>query len=314
MSDLIKFSFMMVVTLAVVVLIFGTTAGFTFPAAYEYKGTIILLSLFGTIAFIYTYIRPDDILSRPSWSIFVYSLFIPVGFMFSYLMGSLNMPLADALFAKTDAMLGFHWGDSFAAFGTLPPWTAKSALAIYHSGLYVMLAVVALLVFTARRHRLDEFVTLFILTGIVTSAVSGFLPAANAFEYFKPDPILSQQLAPAVGPGYMADFFALRDGSLRVFKLLDSQGIVSFPSFHTITALLLIYATRGMGLLFAASLTWNSSIIITTPLYGAHYLTDVIGGAVITILAVVLVKRLEPWLAEVFSRSSPQTELRPQNM
>lgn len=312
MTVLMKFSLTLVSLLALSVYVIGSAYSFSFPPIIEYKGTIILVSLFGSLAVVYTYFRPEKIISPPCWSITVYSLFIPPSIMLTQVVGSFNYPLTDKYLAGFDRLLGFEWPVAMAAFAKLPEWVSEFTTSLYDSSMLISVLVVLYLIFTRKNRRLDEFVTYFIIAGIITVAISGFAPAESAIEYFKLDDEVYKRLSPIVGNGYMNDFYSLRDGSLRELKVIETRGIISFPSFHTINALLLIYIMRGNGLLFALTAIWNIGIVLTTPFDGAHYLTDLIGGALVLTLTVYLVRVLEPHLSLIYSTRNSDQKLVPQ--
>lgn len=63
-------------------------------------------------------------------------------------------------------------------------------------------------------------------------------------------------------------------------------GMIAFPSFHVIWALLLCYALRGKKWLFYPAVIINLVVILSTLLLGWHYLIDV-GAAVILVFITV---------------------------
>lgn len=52
-----------------------------------------------------------------------------------------------------------------------------------------------------------------------------------------------------------------------------------------------IYCCRGVPALLAVSLTVNILMIASTPIYGAHYLVDVIAGAGVALAIILLYRR-----------------------
>jgi membrane-associated phospholipid phosphatase len=81
------------------------------------------------------------------------------------------------------------------------------------------------------------------------------------------------------------------------------EGLISFPSFHTANAILFIWALWPLRLLRPVILVVNVLLIASTPLAGAHYLVDLIGGAVVAVGAI--------WLTSWLVRSPPATALVP---
>jgi membrane-associated phospholipid phosphatase len=77
-------------------------------------------------------------------------------------------------------------------------------------------------------------------------------------------------------------------------------GIASFPSFHTITGLLMLYACRGHRVLTALALVYVPIMISSTPLVGGHYFADLVSGTALVIVSILALK---------WARSSPADRL-----
>ena len=81
---------------------------------------------------------------------------------------------------------------------------------------------------------------------------------------------------------------AQHDTSLRFYDVhhfihttITDGGLIAFPSFHVIWAILLTNACRAKKIFFYPVALFNLLLITSTVLLGWHYLTDVIGGAVL---------------------------------
>ena len=66
----------------------------------------------------------------------------------------------------------------------------------------------------------------------------------------------------------------------------DSSGIVSFPSFHTIWAVLSSYALWGFRFLRWPSVICAVLIILSTMTTGWHYFADVLGGLILAFVSI----------------------------
>ena len=78
---------------------------------------------------------------------------------------------------------------------------------------------------------------------------------------------------------YLEHFRELRAGARSGLSFLDAEGLITFPSFHTVWALLLVAACPRP--LKAASVVLNSAVIVATLTTGWHYLSDVLAGIVV---------------------------------
>jgi membrane-associated phospholipid phosphatase len=100
-------------------------------------------------------------------------------------------------------------------------------------------------------------------------------------------------------PGWLVVFVALRDGSLSSFALLHMTGIVTFPSFHTALAIVLIYVHRPPLPSFVPLMILNVVMLVAIPFAGHHYLVDMIAGAGVAAISIAIVRlAIRPSLSE----------------
>ncbi len=204
----------------------------------------------------------------------------------TYAVATLRWPWCDNQLAAFDATFGL-------SAGALVHWTAEHPAfdflmrLVYSSVFPQIILVVVVLGFAADR-RLDIFLIRFMLGGLLTSAIFAFLPAQGTCVYFgtpTPDhyvPVLSE-------------LDRLRRGVAYV-SWRDAQGIVTFPSFHTIWAVLLIAAFRGRKLFWPVAIL-NSLVLLSCVTTGMHYFVDVLGGLIVTVIAIIATQPLVAGLA-----------------
>ena len=84
---------------------------------------------------------------------------------------------------------------------------------------------------------------------------------------------------------YISHFLALRDGSMKMLALGSTEGLIVFPSFHTVMSVLMILALRGCGPMFwLGGFVQHMLILMTVPLDGGHYLADMVAGILVAVL------------------------------
>jgi len=93
----------------------------------------------------------------------------------------------------------------------------------------------------------------------------------------------------------------LRDHVVHVVDLGALRGIVCTPSFHTTSALLYIAAAWRVRVLRVPLIVLNCAMLLSTPVEGTHYLADMLGGALVAAIALVLTTLTEIAAAEVRS-------------
>lgn len=211
----------------------------------------------------------------------------------TYLAAHAGLALRDAQFDRLDRALGFAWIDWYRF--TLRYKAFDQFLAIaYFSLIWQILFCIFYLSRAERLGRLRELLLLAVATIIVTSIASALWPAEGTFAYLNVD------LARAI---HLPHYRQLHAGGDTVFAVAAMKGIVTFPSYHTVLAILLAYAFRGYGWLFLCMVALNLAMLLATPSYGGHYLVDMLAGGAIAAVAIVLMRaaqrRVGPgaWLA-----------------
>ena len=216
---------------------------------------------------------------------------LATGGALSYLMTAADLPLWDAQLARLDRDLGFAWLRFLDATNS-SPLLATLLVRVYQSiGPVAQLAFVWLAL-TRRGDRLAELIAVLSLSTIALCAGMGLVPAAGGFAYYGPAPRLFANFA-VHGEmwSFSHAFTMLRDGSLTVIDLSELQGVVSFPSFHTMLGVMTAYALRDTRWLFIPVLVLNGAMIVSTMPVGGHHLVDVVAGAALTLGAILLVRR-----------------------
>lgn len=92
---------------------------------------------------------------------------------------------------------------------------------------------------------------------------------------------------------WRGQFHAVRSGEPMVFGTFPLMGLVTFPSYHTCMGLIIIWCSRGHPLTLAAGGVAGLGVIAVTPVFGGHYFVDLLGGAAVMLVLVLLWHR--PW-------------------
>jgi PAP2 superfamily len=79
----------------------------------------------------------------------------------------------------------------------------------------------------------------------------------------------------------MKTLMMIRNGEWADFDFAHVEGIISFPSFHTTLAILLVYGARHHRWLLAVLVPLNMLLIAAALSVGGHYLVDLPAGAAV---------------------------------
>lgn len=196
----------------------------------------------------------------------------------TYLAIGAGYPLIDSKLAAFDAMIGFDWL-AHTAWVNERPWATGLLTWTYNQLLTVMVATLVFLLATQRFERLREVILLMGLTAISGVFFVVYTPAVGAYAFYDPAPELISNIPQLAGRYHLPHFTALRDGTMSTINLSTTMGIVTFPSFHTITPVMCTWAVRGTWF-FWIVLPLTIIMVISTLSIGGHYLADVLAGLV----------------------------------
>jgi membrane-associated phospholipid phosphatase len=203
----------------------------------------------------------------------------------SYVAASFAFPMQDANLLAIDRMLGFD-GRAYLSFVNDHPTLAMWLQAGYGMIAWPVFAIPIILSAARRYARMQEFILAFALALSVTILISVFLPALGIFS-LGAGPETYPNIPPVAYLDLARDVPLVRDGSLRHLELLGLSGLVAFPSFHTASAILYLWALWPVRWIRPVAIVANVVMLAATPVDGAHYLVDILGGAVVGVLAIM---------------------------
>jgi PAP2 superfamily len=210
----------------------------------------------------------------------------------SYAANALNWPLQDQALLLIDRAFGLD-PQSIAAFFNDHSWLVRYLNIGYGFIKWPLLGIPIILTMTSRWIRLQQFVLALNIALAVTIIISVFVPAIGTYYGLSLSPAERFPLIDSANyTAQLRDITALRDGSLRYLELFRLAGIVSFPSFHTASAVLFAWAlwpVRGFRWVAIVANLW---MITATPVIGAHYIIDIVGGVVVAAASILLAKHL----------------------
>ncbi len=233
----------------------------------------------------------------------VFTGFTAVSSFFIFALFPLPNPLIDPALIRLDALLGYHWPSVVAWLAHYPGLAAALGL-VYHSSLVQILLTIVLLAALSRELVLHRFLLVGIITLIVAVAVWWTFPSIgpSGFQSIPEADRLATGLY--FNPAYGEFLRHLVEVGPRQITPEVVTGVVAFPSYHMIMALMVVWYTRGT-FAFLPALAVNTAMVPATLTHGGHHLVDLIAGLVVFALSVWIVARLLPGEADqVTSQSS----------
>lgn len=220
---------------------------------------------------IYTHLRGDRVISEICVFLYLYFLFPMLGVKLSYLATSLQFPLADDVFAHMDQVMGFSWV-GWARFNDGHPMMKAVISLAYATPIAQGVASVIILGCWRNGQRNYETLVTLVLALIAVLCLYAIFPA------------IGPQAHMGVPTSFAVTIADIREGRVTA---LPYQGIVSFPSYHTVMAIVFTYAHRGLRYSFPPVLALNLVMLPGITNIGGHYLIDMFAGAAIAVLSIL---------------------------
>lgn len=211
--------------------------------------------------------------------ILLWLVFAVAGALLTYLAAAQDGPVYDARLVLADAELGFNWA-AWLDFVLAHP-ALKLVLAVPYQSLVAQVVLSVLwLSWRGRDERNAELLVNATLALLMTTALFFLFPTLG--------PCVG---VPACQDAYVEDLVGLRHGSLPSLDMMLLKGVIAFPSFHAVLAILFTYAHRGSRV-FVPVAVFNGLMLLSIPSEGGHYLVDVLGGIAVGLLAILMTRAL----------------------
>ena len=210
---------------------------------------------------------------------------------YCYLGTAAALPLQDARLAQIDQWMGFDWIAfvTFANSSELASWLLVKA---YQSTPFMLTGTMLWFCLSGQGERLAEFLALSCITSVGIAVGMMILPAAGAFAYYDLPFAAYENFGAGSGMWHHELLMALRTGQITVidFNVPNSNCLVTFPSGHTILAIIVTYALRGSWWTLIPAIIINGAMLVSTIPHGGHHLFDLIVGAAIALGAIWFVR------------------------
>jgi len=216
-----------------------------------------------------------------TWTYCLYFLMVITISVITLGLETTPFPVIDPWLVKVDQLLGFHqlavlnW--TYAHHWILKSFNFSYAMLDVELGLFPFI-----LALMFQKKAVKVYLLALIFSTLIGFSIFYFFPTTAPASMFFDSHFTLQQ----------------HDTFIKFFEIhhylpvtTSDGGLIAFPSFHVIWAVLLAYSFKDKKTLFFPIALFNIIIIASTVFLGWHYLTDVIAGLALSALAI--------WIAEV---------------
>ncbi len=194
-----------------------------------------------------------------------------------------QVPMRDQALAAFDEALGLGLPNVRAVLLSVPEvwwWQVYDLLVPLLAGTVVVLALL-------RPARARRFVAAYLLSFVIA------LPVITLVQAVGPWQVYGFEVSPTQAE-YVRELATLKAPGAFRFDPTRTTGVVTFPSFHALLALLAAWGLAPVRFIGPVGVCVGAGIVLATLATGWHYAADVLGGAAICAAAVVLSGRLMP--------------------
>lgn len=201
----------------------------------------------------------------------------------------ISNPLIDPLLFRIDALIGYDWL-GFVTFFSNYPEVSRLLKFVYGSHLIQIVLVILALSLNKNRERLQGMLATAVTATLLTIAFWFFFPS------FGPSAFLSvpSEIAAAASldvAEHAAFLMRSADEGIPVLQSHNLDGMIAFPSFHIVMAVLATWFAWKTKL-FPVLCVLNLAMIPATLLHGAHHIVDLFGGISFFLIALIFSRHM----------------------
>jgi hypothetical protein len=208
--------------------------------------------------------------------------------IFTYIAASSLNPFYDAYFLNIDKLIGFDWLAYTRYLNDNP--NIRNFLYFSYGLREQIIIAIFIFALSNNKKQLHSFILVFGLSLTIVTIISCLYPALGQVHTHKITPTDFPLINLQVGFKQISHVYNMRNGGN--IDLDIATGIITFPSFHTCLAIMFIWFFRIVPYFRWFSLLTNTAMLFATPIFGGHYIADMIAGALIIIPLIIIVEKL----------------------
>ncbi|KQQ81249.1 phosphatase PAP2 family protein [Aureimonas sp. Leaf324] len=277
-------------------------------SGYALQAALVLAV--GLVGAAYRFSGRDERLASAALSTALLLQFTSVLATYNYLLLPNSGFALDPWLARSDALIGYRWSD-WVEWSAGWPHLARLLGWIYASTLAQIAVLILALAGLRLWTMLDRMQVTLVFAAIATVVFWGAFPSISISAFQTISAEAARIVAPMVGPdvGSML-LHLLRHGPDRISPD-EMTGVIGFPSFHTVLALLCTRFAWPVRALRYPFLAINLAMVPAILLHGSHYVLDLFGGLLFFVVANAAARRTVAALDATSGANRVETALAP---
>jgi hypothetical protein len=224
--------------------------------------------------------------------------------LLNYMLLTVAGPRIDFLLTAVDHSMGFDWVQAMTVMSHHPILN-KVFFVAYATTLPQIAALVIMLSLSGRHEEVYRFCLAVAVGALIAIGIWAIVPSLGAKSIYALPGSMEHRMALEVTTDYGRALVNLLHHGPGYITPKDVRGLIAFPSYHAVLALLLIWYARGIAWLRWPALILNLVVLVSAPIQGGHHLIDIFGGSAVAVLAVLLVGKAEAIRLPSFAAMAP---------
>jgi hypothetical protein len=250
------------------------------------KLALMSAGLFAGAAF-YSTLRPEPRLAAMLFGAGFLCAFSASASVLNYFLITVAGSPIDSILIKADHLLGFDWYDVLVGMASYPLLN-EALFRIYNMVLPQMAVLIVVLGCMGHSERIYRYCLAVAAGALIAIAIWAAMPSLGAKAFYSLPAWVEARLTLSVTPQYGRELMALLNNGPGYITPADLRGLIAFPSYHGVLAILLIWFARPVRWLFWPYLIVNAIVLISTPIQGGHHLVDVLAAFPVALLSLAL--------------------------
>ena len=259
-------------------------------AAYARLGLISLALLAGGL--FYQTKRPDPNLAAMMLGAGFLCAFSAAASMLNYFLLTVAGPRIDILLSNIDHAMGFDWVQVMTSMSHHPALNMVFFY-VYSTTLPQIAFLLIVLAWSGRPQEVYRFCLAVAAGALIAIFIWAAAPSLGAKSMYVLPLSVQRHLVLDVTTDYGRELIKLLKYGPGFITPTDIRGLIAFPSYHVVLALLMVWYARTIMWLRWPVLVLNLAVLASAPVQGGHHLIDIFGGCGVTVLAILAVGAAE---------------------
>ena len=272
--------------LAIIDCIWASLGHFSLDLAAYLQLALMSAGLMAGAAF-YRTMRPEPQLAAMLFGAGFLCAFSAGASVLNYFLLTVAGERIDPVLVQADHMLGFDWYNMMVRMGD-HPYLNEVFFLVYNLVLPQMAILLIALAWNGHVEKLYRYCLAVAVGALIAIFIWTMMPSFGAKSLCVMPPAMMDRLPVSVTCEYGRELLRLLHDGPGYITPRELRGLIAFPSYHGVLAILLIWYARHISWLRWPFLAINTVVLLSTPEQGGHHLVDVLAAFPVAALAIFL--------------------------